>query len=645
MTDEPRSGLPVAFLVAVAAEAGPDSPPIRMALEKARDLPEGRLRDDLLLTLLRGAFSGSAPEWMLRAAAEGGLKEGRQPYAGPSPSLAHLALAHPSCPDALREEVLRRCSVAQLGALGCEGCGDPLAAAVVAELQRRCAPSRRMTPELLEDPCVPQLILRDPHLHDAVFLAALDLLPEAPRLTVGDESEEDGVLADFEEYWAAHKSWQVMWERIVAVQTSRHRLLIGWAAGTPSRQIIRDHLLGSVPWDVEPSLLEEMASEDLAGFASSDLITRLCRMLREGLSENEVRSRLADELNALEPAARKHMENYFDEAAVLRKSGLRATVSWVSSRADGSWRYILTPSEAKTTYGRSHDWLASEELLATLGRRFADTAVKALHLWEPDPGLARLGPRDLRWLHAALLHLPHVTEEVNEKARAVIRHVRLGSRNPWEFPDHRTRQGDQQLAELRTTIERILGDPATVARRSALGDPDQVTISDLAHASDEVVDDYLTRHAGNDALVELALLSFAVSSYRSKLSFPEIPERHSSSEAAAVRITTDLRKHLGGGPRLREAWARKILALPGLTAELIRALPAWTALTASGPYGRAHEAVVSVVRAALGDSDEAWARFTASPASYSGPTAWLRLGDILDAAVDSADWPTPPNAK
>jgi hypothetical protein len=97
---------------------------------------------------------------------------------------------------------------------------------------------------------------------------------------------------------------------------------------------------------------------------------------------------------------------------------------------------------------------------------------------------------------------------------------------------------------------------------------------------------------------------------------------------------------------LREAWARQVLKLPGLTPELIRSLPAWTALTVGGPrYGTAHEAVASVVLAALGDSDEAWSRFAASPASYSGPTAWLRLGDVLDAAVKGTDWPTPPNSK
>jgi hypothetical protein len=75
-TEEPRSGLPLEFLHAIAAEAVPDSPPIRMAVEKARNLPEGTHRDDLLLALLRGALSDSAPEWLFQAAIRQRFPEG-----------------------------------------------------------------------------------------------------------------------------------------------------------------------------------------------------------------------------------------------------------------------------------------------------------------------------------------------------------------------------------------------------------------------------------------------------------------------------------------------------------------------------------------------------------------------------------------
>ena len=119
-TDEPRSGLPIEFLLAIVAEAGPGSPPIGMALEKARELQEGTHRDDLLLALLSGALSASAPQWILEAAVDSGLKEEAQPYEGSPLLLARAALAHPSCPGSLRQEALRSCSAAQLGALGRE---------------------------------------------------------------------------------------------------------------------------------------------------------------------------------------------------------------------------------------------------------------------------------------------------------------------------------------------------------------------------------------------------------------------------------------------------------------------------------------------------------------------------------------------
>lgn len=645
-TDEPRSGLPIEFLRTLAAQAGPDSPAIRMAVERVRELPEGHSRNDLLLVLLLGPLSGSAPEWMLKAAVDSDLVQENQPYPRSSMPLAAAALAHPSCTDALRGEALRRCSVPQLGVLGREGCGAPLVEAIVAELKHRGPHRQPMTPELLEKPCTSQVILREPGLHDAVFSAALDLLPEIPRWTRADKSETEDVLTRYDEHMAARRAWETMWEHVVTRHTSRHRNLIEWAQDGHVMPVIREHLLGTVPWDVEPSLLEEVATDDLAGFAASDLITRLCRMLRDGVSEKETRSRFADELDALEPNVRQRVEHFFDDSADLREYGLHAAVSWAKSAADGSWRYILNPSEAKNRYGEPHTWRAPEGLLTTLGQRFAVTAVNALHLWEPDPDPGRPRPRDLRWVHAMLLHLPYVTGEVKEKARAVVRHVRPRSRSPWEHSDYTTLQDERQLAELRTSIERILGDPATAARGSALGNAKQVTVRELARASDEVLHDYLARHAGDDDLVEKLLLSFAHHSHRPKLTFAEGLARHSAPEAALLQITTDLRSRLGGGPNLREQWARQVLALPDCAPELIRALPAWTALTVGGDrYGTANKTVASIVLTALGDDREAWSRFATSPASYSGATAWLRLGEILDASAKGTAWPKPPNAK
>ncbi|MFI8350374.1 hypothetical protein [Streptomyces sp. NPDC085596] len=642
-TDEPRSGLPIEFLRTVAAEAGPESPPVRMAVERARELPTGHSRDDLLLTLLRGALSDSAPEWLLKVAVESDLAKETSPYPGPSMSLAAVALAHPECSDSMRKEALRRCSVPQLGGLGHSRCGEALAQAIVAELKSRVPHVSAMTPALLEEPSAPQLILREVDLHDTVFTTALDLLPTDPPLAIEDETDGDDILARIEEHSAALKAGEAMWKHIVTLHSRRHRQMFEWALDGSMKEAIRNHLLGTVPWEVEPSLLEEVATGHLSKFTVNELITRLCLMLRDGVPPDEVRSRIAHELDALEPLVRRRVE----ETLKVREDHLKyvlSAVSWVESAAAGPWRYLLDPSQA-THYGQPRTWLASEELLIRLGQRFAETAVKALRLWEPDPEPDSPGPRQLQWVHAMLLHLPHLTDEVREKSKAVVRHVRPRTRSRWDYADLRMQQDDKRLVELRTAIERILADPSTASRESALGDPKQLTVRDLANAPDEALLDYLARHTDDD-LVEKALLSFAWRSYRSGLSFSDVLARHSTPETALLQITMDLRRRLGGGPNLRETWTRDILALPNCTPELVRALPAWSALTVRGArHGVAHTTVASTVLAALGNDDDAWSRFATSPASYSGPTAWLRLGDVLKAAAQGEEWPKAPSTR
>jgi hypothetical protein len=160
----------------------------------------------------------------------------------------------------------------------------------------------------------------------------------------------------------------------------------------------------------------------------------------------------------------------------------------------------------------------------------------------------------------------------------------------------------------------------------------------------DVLDEYLDRHTGDDALVEKALLATASNSHGRSSQFADVLRRHSDPDQAVRKITLDLRRRLGGAPATREQWAREVLALPMCDLQLIRALPAWTALKLSGgdSGARAHPGIAAVVVAALGDDEGAWQRLAASPATYSGPTAWLRLGDVLDAARSGGDWPAPP---
>lgn len=58
--------------------------------------------------------------------------------------------------------------------------------------------------------------------------------------------------------------------------------------------------------------------------------------------------------------------------------------------------------------------------------------------------------------------------------------------------------------------------------------------------------------------------------------------------------------------------------------------------------GNPHPVVLAVVTAALGDDSQSWDRFEDSPISHAGATAWLRLGEVLDAAAQGTPWPKPP---
>lgn len=637
--------MPVEFLSAVVAVAGPDSPPTHGAVERVRAMPEGLARDDLMLALLRGALSEHAPEWLLQAAIDRDLASRAESYASPSMELASTALSHLSCADEQRAEALRQCSVPQLGSIGRAGCAEPVADGVVAELRQRGPHSQPMTPELLDEPTPAQAILRQPGVHDAVFAAALDLLPAFPRYVKRGERED--FTAWYDAYKASQHAWEGMWEQVVSTHTTRHRQLVAWATESRADHIIRHHLLGTIPWDVEPGLLEEIAGDDLARFQDSVLITHVCRMLRNGASEQQVRSQFADSLGALEPASRRSIEDFFSDVADIRDHGVHAAVSWMESAAVGTWRYILNPTEAKQRYGDPHTWRSSDDLLYTLGRRFAEAGAEALMLWEPQKDATYRNPRELRWVHSTLVHLPTVTAEVGNRVRAVLKDSRPDPYARLRTRDYAALDKERELSELCASIERIIADPSAAARKAALGDPQSVTVRDLAGATEEVLEDYLMRHAGDDDLVEKALLSFASRSYRSKPFFADVLARHSVPQAALLGITTDLRRRLGGSPNYREAWTQEVLALPGCSPELIRALPAWTALTIGGGsrYRSAHTAVTTVVMNTLGDSPKAWARFASSPASYSGPTAWLRLGDILDAAVHGTPWPTPPSTR
>ncbi|MEJ8649660.1 hypothetical protein WKI65_16590 [Streptomyces sp. MS1.AVA.3] len=638
--------LPLNFLCALTADSDVDDPPSRMAAEQAQSMEDGRERRELLEALLRGPYRDSAPSWLLEAAVDSDLARKppqSDPLYGPAMDLALLALSHPSCTPQMRRESLRRCTAAQLGRLGSTRATAVLADAVAEALRGRGPRQQSMTVDLPDTPTDAQLVLRHHRLHSTVITAAVELLPSYPFL---DEKGDEDTSTWLDRQKAAERAWRTMWKQVVTAHPEHHRLLVDWSDNNDAGHIVREHLLGSVPWDVEPELLEEIAQDDLASFPSSVLTTRMCRMRRDGATEQEVRAHFASDLAELSPQQRKRTDQLLSDGKYGLRYGCGAAISRIAWAADGTWRYLLNPDQAQQ-YGRPHPWRAAEDQLSSLARQFAEHAAVALELWEPAPEAPIRSAEELRWVRDLLQHLPVVTTDVKEKARLICRDAKRGLAGRREYGRYRLDSDVQQARELLDAIERMIADPLPdpgPVRTASLGAPDQVTVRDLAGARDAVLDDYLRRHPGDDALVEKALLSFASRVYHRGVSFTDVLERHSDPQRALLDLTQSLRKRLGGGPNLREAWADAVLSLPATGPELIRALPAWTALKARGPRGQAaHPAVTSVVRTALGDHSEAWQRFAASPASYSGPTAWLRLGDLLDAAANGTPWPKPPH--
>ncbi|MET8539483.1 hypothetical protein ABZW03_02330 [Kitasatospora sp. NPDC004799] len=644
-TDEIR--LPVEFLTTVAAGADPGSAAARVAAEQARGVADSQLGGPLLAALLAKPYRDSAPNWLLEAAVANGLRqtETEYEYLTDSTSLLVLALVHPDCDPALRADALRRCSDRRLGSLGAADRPADLCAAVVDELRRRVPQPPYMTPELLKKPTPAQVVLQTESLHDDVFEAAVALLPDGPDRTRLKNEDSDAWSGRIR---AAFDAWGRMWSNVLEQHPDRHPQLIDMTSATWANQVVRDQLLGSVPWTVEPKLLRRIALDDLSRFDAAMLTTRICTFLQDGSSKEEAREHFAAELSALEETDRRDIEAlYLQDDGFEARWGTDSAVSWVSHAADGPWRLILNPAEAKPAYGDPHPWRSHADELTDLGRHFAETAVQALRTWKSKDlyGISRAA--DLRWIRDMLVHLPELTPAVEATVRLVIRDARHSRSGPQSY-DYKSQEDRRRFDELLDAITRIVADPAPqppATRRTALGDPEEVTVRSLSAASAEVLDAYLDRHAGDDDLVEKALLSLALHGRRGRPAFDSVLARHSDPRHAIHTLTRELRHRLGGSPANREAWAREILALPDCPSETVLALPAWTALKARGHrYDSTHPTVLALVEAALGDDHQAWQRFADSPISNSGPSAWLRLGDILTAATDETARPKPPTS-
>lgn len=635
-------GVPAEFVIAVAEQAEPGTAAVAFAAGQAELLPEGSVRERVLSALLGGAFRDSAPGWVVEAAVSQGLSDKNEHWPGSGVDLAATALAHPDCPAVLREAALRECTDVQLAHLATEHQPMILTTAVAVELRRRSPRPTPMTRELLKQPGPARKMLRTGELADAVFDAAFELLPTEPDRGARPDLE-------FEEWndWIVDQfaAWESMWTSVLEAHPKRHALIVKRTEGGPAGLRIRHILIGVMPWTVEPSLLNELAMADLAEFQTAALVTEICRALRDGASKESVRECFAKQIDALSARGLKHVNVYLDQELLEPESGCNAAADWSSGAAEGRWRLLLNPADARPRYSQHHGepygWRTPETDLAELGRSFAATTLPALITWEPSDRFVSY-PAMLRWVLALLSHLPRIDDEVKAAVRPVVdgarAFVRSATYSSARYEERRS------LEELIVEVRGIVADPppGTAWRRRALGDPAQVTFRELEGVDTDVLEEYLDRHAGDDALVEKALLAIASSSYGRESRFGEVLRRHSDPDKAVREITHDLRRRLGGVPAAREQWAREVLALPTCDSRLIRELPAWTALKLSGGHDRDHPEIAGAITAALGDDEAAWQRLAAGPATYAGPTAWLRLGEVLDAARSGEDWPSPP---
>ncbi|WP_404868353.1 hypothetical protein ACI1MP_09665 [Kitasatospora griseola] len=642
--------LPVEFLIAVAAGAEPGSAAALMVAEQARERSGDRQTGELLEALLRGPFRESAPDWMLTAAVAESMRVDDSEYrAQTTVELAALALGHPDFDGELLAEGLRDCSAYRLGMLGAADRPPALTVAVAAELHRQVPQRLPFTSAMLKDRTPAQEVFRTGRLDDRVFDAAVALLPGAP-----DRSRPEG---ESREEWserirAEYRAWESMWRTVLEQQLDRHDRFVRAVDGTEADSVVRRQLLGGLPWMVEPGLLRRLALDDLASFDSAVLTARICGMVAEGASEDEARDRFSVELAALDGPARKELSLYLGDDPVLgAEFGREAAVLWTQSAADERWRLILDPTEAKPRYsGDPHPWRTPPDELAELARRFALVAEQALHTWEPKELYSISRAADLRWVHAMLVHLPEVTAETRAAVQRIVRDARRSSNRPRSYRPQ-DYENHEQFTKLLADITRIITDPLpqpAATRRAALGDPAEVTPRQLSAVEPAVLTAYLDQHAGNDQLVEKALLSCAQrGSYGSEPVFVDVLARHSDPQRALRTLTHDLRRRLGGGPNDRESWTRHVLALPDHDQETVLALPAWTTLTVGGPRyrGSVHPAVLALITTTLGDDPLAWQRFADSPISHAGHTAWLRLGEVLDAAKHGTPWPKPPTSR
>ncbi len=433
-----------------------------------------------------------------------------------------------------------------------------------------------------------------------------------------------------------------MWRDVLRAQEERHRQILEWAASSDSAELqIRPQLLGGIPWSVDPGLLVELAEHDLRRFPEAIAWARIAHQVSLGVPAHEVEERFREDLAHLREHKRWPLDDLLRGEKIWVESALEDPVDTAKTCVSNTWRYILETDDLPEERLSPHSWRTPPETLAKLRRKFAEAAVHVIPWWRSDSYEQRFGTESVRWLRVILTHLPEIPPDLKASVRPIVRTGETYLRRAdLSYRDHQRYQDIQRLREDLNFLRRLMGSSfvPTSSDLRGLGSPDKVNVQELAALHADDLDRYLDTHPGHDALVEKALLSLAFERNPAGKSFVELLARHSQPDTALMRLTLELRARLGGNPPLRRAWTALVLSLPGVGPEVVRALPLWSAVRCL----QGQSAVVSAVSQSLGTDERAWERFAANPATGAGDHAWLRLGDVLDAAASGQPWPAAP---
>jgi hypothetical protein len=620
--------LPTRLLHALLAGTNPDHPLVGIAVDRvlrAESLGSYAAETALATELLSRVYAaGSTPLALLHAA-----------LATDDNDLVRLALTHPDLPEVDRDRWLTAAEPKRLAEVARHPEGAPIAGLIAAEVARRTPAARKMIDVLDAEPGVAEQILLAGPVAIGLLDTAIDLLPQPPlgeelraaldarlrrwRAEDNDTGERGRSDQDPSKVFEANDAFDDLLARILTVQQPHHAHLSDPAR--PHGERAARMLLTELPWLLDDELLDELAARQL-----DELERRIaaCDDHTEGGAD------VAWQAVMKFPFEFRHLVNEeLPEALRIPHAGAHRNRGR-GAQAGPGWR------------GWASDSGHRRQLVARLAQLVASTLP-----WLAASGTMIIDEKELTGVYCTLALHPAPPDEARVAAEQLADAARARGRSRRWSTDDRSGIYLQALAPLLSAPRprhygasaaagRLVDDVSRPSARPTLKTLRQLNVDQLR----TVVD----RRAGDDELVELALLAGSGTNHAEP---DQLLEAHSDPGGALLALTRELRRRLGGNPEDRCRWVRFMLRSRWCTEEVVAALPAHAAMAVVTEYGaparqEQPNLIVTMIQARLGDHDDAWQRFAANPATKTGEGAWLRLGELLDAAVGGGPWPAPP---